>query len=198
VNLIKQTIIACAFALATSNVAFAAVLRIENDILMGASGVLVDGVLYDVSFRDGPNTDLLSPFTTQEQATSASLALLSQVLIDDYDTLSKKTNGCTHNTACIAFTSYGRDSFNNVLVVEALNRRVVESSSLGDGTPLNVLSAIGTTVGETASARARTLAFWSASTPVAAVPEPKAYAMMFAGLGLLGFVSRRRKQKAAV
>jgi hypothetical protein len=32
---------------------------------------------------------------------------------------------------------------------------------------------------------------------VAAVPEPDTYAMMLAGLGLLGFVARRRKQQAA-
>lgn len=34
---------------------------------------------------------------------------------------------------------------------------------------------------------------WSAS--VTAVPEPETYAMMLAGLGLLGFAARRRKQK---
>jgi hypothetical protein len=32
---------------------------------------------------------------------------------------------------------------------------------------------------------------------VAAVPEPETYAMMLAGLGLLGFMARRRKQKEA-
>ena len=32
---------------------------------------------------------------------------------------------------------------------------------------------------------------------VAAVPEPETYAMLFAGLGLLGFASRRRKQTLA-
>ena len=32
--------------------------------------------------------------------------------------------------------------------------------------------------------------------PVAAVPEPETYAMMLAGLGLLGFAARRRKQEA--
>ena len=31
---------------------------------------------------------------------------------------------------------------------------------------------------------------------VAAVPEPETYAMMLAGIGLLGFVVRRKKQNA--
>jgi hypothetical protein len=35
------------------------------------------------------------------------------------------------------------------------------------------------------------------SLNVTAVPEPETYALMLAGLGLLGFVARRRKQKAA-
>ena len=34
-------------------------------------------------------------------------------------------------------------------------------------------------------------------TPVGNIPEPETYAMMLAGLGLLGFTARRRKQKAA-
>lgn len=36
----------------------------------------------------------------------------------------------------------------------------------------------------------------SLSAPVGAVPEPETYAMMLAGLGLMGFVARRRKQRA--
>ncbi len=35
------------------------------------------------------------------------------------------------------------------------------------------------------------------SRHVGAIPEPETYAMMLAGLGLLGFVARRRKQKQA-
>jgi hypothetical protein len=34
-------------------------------------------------------------------------------------------------------------------------------------------------------------------TSVAAIPEPEIYAMMLAGLGLMGFVARRRRQQAA-
>ena len=34
---------------------------------------------------------------------------------------------------------------------------------------------------------------WLSPTPVSPVPEPETYAMMLAGLGLLGFTARRRK-----
>ena len=37
----------------------------------------------------------------------------------------------------------------------------------------------------------------NAAPGVAAIPEPQTYAMMLAGLGLLGFVARRRKNKTA-
>jgi hypothetical protein len=33
---------------------------------------------------------------------------------------------------------------------------------------------------------------------VTPVPEPETYAMMLAGLGMLGFMARRRKLKASV
>ena len=51
----------------------------------------------------------------------------------------------------------------------------------------------GTTVGIST----RTLAFWSAGSQVSSVPEPENFALMFAALSLFGFVSRRRKQRAA-
>jgi hypothetical protein len=35
--------------------------------------------------------------------------------------------------------------------------------------------------------------FFIVSTP--AIPEPETYAMMLAGLGLLGFVARRRRER---
>ena len=38
---------------------------------------------------------------------------------------------------------------------------------------------------------------WIGGTPANPIPEPEIYAMMAAGLGLMGFVARRRKQLAA-
>lgn len=52
---------------------------------------------------------------------------------------------------------------------------------LDAGTALRVGSFIGTVNGLT-------------SAPVSAIPEPGTYAMMLAGLGMLGFISRRRKE----
>jgi len=33
---------------------------------------------------------------------------------------------------------------------------------------------------------------WVNTAPIAAVPEPETYALMLAGLGLVGFAARRR------
>ena len=43
----------------------------------------------------------------------------------------------------------------------------------------------------------RNITAGSAIVAVGAVPEPETYAMLLAGLGLLGFFARRRKQKTA-
>jgi len=196
-NLIKQTIIACAFAFATSNNASAAILDIATDgTLMGASGVDVGSVLYDVTFGDGIMDNSLSPFTTSEQATLASEALLSQVLLDDYDTLSKNTNGCTI-ALCFIFTSYGRNGdivlFSRVTNVQAISNLGSPSNPRLDYTSLSSLGKTATTSGTTGAVTTRTIAFWTARASVTAVPEPETYAMFLAGLGLLGFASRRKK-----
>ncbi len=57
-------------------------------------------------------------------------------------------------------------------------------------TPFGVPTAVGSSA---YTSDARLLGFFA----VAAVPEPESYAMMLAGLGLLGVAARRRRQKSA-
>ena len=60
--------------------------------------------------------------------------------------------------------------------------------STGNGTPAYFSADVINGVGDTGTVGA---------TPVSAVPEPETYAMMLAGLGLMGTIVRRRKNKAA-
>jgi hypothetical protein len=86
-----------------------------------------------------------------------------------------------------------------------LTTGVFKTTSTANATANTWLSAVSGYSG----ALAYTAQIWVSGTPVggrqqtqdllvfAPVPEPETYAMMLAGLGLLGFVARRRKQKVA-
>jgi hypothetical protein len=94
----------------------AATLNVVGGQLMGASGVLVDGSLYDVQFLDGTCIDLYngcdeaSDFTFQTEASAvlASQALLDQVFLDGvdglFDTSPQLTNGCNILESCHTIT----------------------------------------------------------------------------------------------
>jgi hypothetical protein len=58
-------------------------------------------------------------------------------------------------------------------------------------------SMIWTDAFDGSSASENGYALFRTATAVVAVPEPETYAMLIAGLGLLGFAARRRKQDAA-
>ena len=97
--------------------ATAATLLIQNGELVGADDVLVNGMLYDVRFVEGSCISLFTgcddpsdlTFTTMADATLASEALLSQVLIDTpqglYDSVPDLTFGCA--VGCFIMTPFG-------------------------------------------------------------------------------------------
>jgi hypothetical protein len=79
---------------------------------------------------------------------------------------------------------------------------VVDAAQQGYVDGLLALGGEGTTLALEASTQGfaggpETFLIYNLTTPpVAAIPEPSTYAMLFAGLGAVGFVARRRSRKA--
>ena len=67
----------------------------------------------------------------------------------------------------------------------------------GSITSLSIAAELPNTAGASVTVDNFTLGANAALLPPAPIPEPETYAMMLAGLGLTGFVARRRKQKEA-
>lgn len=173
----------------------APVLQVTSGILTGASGVDVNGTLYDVEFRDGTCVSLFSgcdalsdfTFTTAASAAAASQALLSQVFVDGalgaFDSTPRLIQGCADNTGqgfCAVFTP------TDFLV----NNSVAQNSSLEAGDLVRVaftLSGEDLTIYDTV-----VYAVWSPRA--ASVSEPVSAALVLGGLAALG-VTRRRLQK---
>ncbi|WP_367849545.1 PEP-CTERM sorting domain-containing protein [Rhodoferax sp. WC2427] len=96
----------------------APVLHIDAGQLMGAMGVAVNGVQYNVQFQDGTCASLFSgcdayadfPFQTRHDAVAASQALLAGVFIDtaqgQFASNPALTNGCGDAQFCQVFTPY--------------------------------------------------------------------------------------------
>ena len=89
-------------------------LHVEAGLLTGASGVLVNGTAYDVTFSDGTCNSLQMnctqfTFNNAADAAAASQALLDQVFTGVYDSTPNLTRGCTIASSCLVSTIYGPD-----------------------------------------------------------------------------------------
>ena len=113
----RKFVLAVGLVLMASS-AQAATLNVVGGELLGASGVIVDGSLYDVEFADGTcialydGCDETSDFTFTDLASAvlASQALLDQVFLDgpsgNFDTQPALTTGCGTSREC--YMSYDR------------------------------------------------------------------------------------------
>jgi hypothetical protein len=189
----KATLWACLFL--ACGAAHAAEPVVGNGLLVGAVGVAVQGVLYDVEFKDGSCISLFSgcdalsdlPFATGAQAITASQALLDQVFLDgplgSFDSRPSLIRGCGDNTGqgfCGVLTP-ADIQVNNVLAQNA----TVEAGDL--------LRGAITLRGEDMTAYDTVVyAVW---TPQVPVPEPAALGLFAAGLALLGGLWRRTRQR---
>jgi hypothetical protein len=170
--------------------AHAATLNVVGGQLVGASGVDVGGLLYDVQFGDGTCIGLYtgcdSPadftFNSLATATQASQALLDQVLLNGpagpFDSTPDATLGCDYYQFCWVSTAYGR-SGPNALVSYARNIQYALPETTGS-------ASWG--AGENTAGIAYDYVTYAVWTPV---PEPGTALLMGLGLLAMGVGARR-------
>ncbi|MBU0554778.1 MAG: PEPxxWA-CTERM sorting domain-containing protein [Alphaproteobacteria bacterium] len=193
----------------------AATLIVNNGILQGATGVDVDGTLYDVAFREGTCAGLFNgcdeasdfTFTNEQSARLAADALRNQVLIDgplgQFDADPSKTVGCPSTGApCgiyvpygVALNFFGAESL--VLAQGVENRKPLPGPG-GTSRDFDRLFSGNFPSDLTNDLSIRSFAVFSSASPVAAaVPEPGTWALMILGFGAVGGSMRRRSAKAS-
>ena len=189
-----RVLIAAISLMLCASMANAAVLRVSGGKLIGASGVDVDGALYNVEFIDGTCGAVFSGcdnalsdfiFHFQFEAVAASQALLDQVLLDGpigtFDSDLSGVLGCSpasFELSCHVRTPFDLDAF-SVTSADAVNEReeMFDRPDAGFVLPLEF------------DASSQPSVTWARWTPARSVPEPSPFPVIV--LGLAGIFAAR-------
>lgn len=185
-NKFLKALLLLATAVVASTASAKTELIIKDQQLVGATGVIVNKKSYDVSFVDGSCISLFGGcqssanfvFHNASDSIAASKALMNTVFTGTYDFLPSMTNGCLFS--CSVLTPYAT-SGSNVSVARATNNI------------LEILDNVDTiTIRRNFNTHGQINDVY-ANWKVSAVPEPSSYAMLAAGLGLMGLIARRKR-----
>ncbi len=172
--------------------------------LLGATGVVVAGVAYDVSFVDSSCAALYGgcdavadfSFRSNAEARAASLALLDQVFnaaapTDLDPALTRGCEGSVYNVLgerhanCFAITPYGFAVNGDVATHVALNDHRDFMDQAGGADTALILGRSQTLEGNTTFSRGYTYAVWSLAGSGGPSPAPAPASALLAALGLL-------------
>lgn len=194
------------FMAAYSAASNSATLIVNNGVLMGAAGVDVNGVLYDVSFLDGTcielyngcdeNTDF--PFTNPANLNDGVLlgvamqALLDQVFIDSpvgaFDSQPDLMNGCNVPGGCSVFTPlWANVGANSAGVFSAFNSDQEFRDDVGSGGGSRTFDT------RPVPGVVEDISVYAVWNGAAVVPIPSAIWLF--GSGLLGFIGLSNRKK---
>jgi hypothetical protein len=164
-------------------------------ILIGAKGLVVSGVTYDVEFGDGSCFELYSGCNATEDfpfviadidiALEARQLLLTEVFVGEFDSAPDRTRGCMDPESCVVIFP--------ILISESpfrVDSLVVYNDRLEARD--NVLASLSSANGSTADRPTITYAVWSRSASVPAPPMLALGAVALAIFGLARTLGLRR------